>query len=392
MAVSSHPSPAYRGADLNRRLAELLVECNIASRRDAEAALRDARRNGHGLTNVLLHSGRLPPKFVSLARRLELLLRQQPTCFHLGQLLVSSAALTSLEWRQLQAQHKDSGRSYGDMLLSNGLLWQKRQRQQNRLPRNFAAAVIVGLAFGTLGMMRQPVEPTMASSPVNGLQGSQVTMTAPAIKPAKGETDLRFASLGNITPQLERLQKRPAPYRTKAAEPAPIITKSIKQRLKQYRPLVNQYAKKYELPPALILALIEQESSFNPEARSPRNAVGLMQLVAHEGGSAAYRFSERKKGIPTLQELQDPKTNIRLGSAYLRLLLDRHFDDIQDEDLRVAVALAAYNWGPTRLRNLMERNGTPATVKELEALLEQHAPPETRNYVRKVTMRMDAFG
>lgn len=353
--------------------------------------MRDARRNGHGLINVLLHSGRLPPKFVSLARRLELLLRQQPTCFHLAQLLLGTGALTPPEWRQLQAQHKASGRGYGDLLLNNGLLWQQRQRRQKLLPRNVAAAAIVGLAFGTLGMMHQPVEPATVPSHANASRVSQVTMIAPVMTLAAGQTDLRFASLGNITPQLARLQQRPAPYRTKAAEPAPVIAKSLKKRLKQYRPLVNQYAKKYELPPALILALIEQESSFNPEARSPRNAVGLMQLVAHEGGSAAYRFSERKTGIPTLQELQDPKTNIRLGAAYLRLLLDRHFDDIKDEELRVAVALAAYNWGPTRLRNLMERRGTPATVKELEALLEQHAPLETRNYVRKVTMRMGAF-
>lgn len=383
MTVSSHSSPVPAGADLNRRLAELLVECSIASRRDAEAALRDARRSGHGLTNVLLHSGRLPPKFVSLARRLELLLRQQPSGFHLADVLLTNGTITPAEWRHIQALRRSSGRGFGDILLSEGSLWQRRQTARKLASRHVAAAAIIGLAVGTLGMVRQP-----------SAFGVSTTTTQPAIAEtttlaAAAKTDLRFASLGDITPHLERLQQRPAPYR--APPPEPVLTTSLKQRVKQYRPLVNEYAKKYQLPPQLILAVIEQESSFNPSARSASNAVGLMQLVAHEGGRAAYRYSERKTGTPTLQELQDPKTNIRLGSAYLRLLLDRHFDDVENEDLRVAIALAAYNWGPTRLRNLLERGDMPKSVKELEKLLEQHAPVETRNYVRKVTLRMDAF-
>ncbi|MGH8458528.1 MAG: transglycosylase SLT domain-containing protein, partial [Nevskiales bacterium] len=110
------------------------------------------------------------------------------------------------------------------------------------------------------------------------------------------------------------------------------------------------------------------------------------------GGREAYRYSERKPGTPTLLELQDPKTNIRLGSAYLRLLLDRHFDDIKDEDVRVAVALAAYNWGPTRMRRVLESDGLPDSVNDVEALLKKHAPAETRDYVREITYRMQAFG
>jgi hypothetical protein len=56
------------------------------------------------------------------------------------------------------------------------------------------------------------------------------------------------------------------------------------------------------------------------------------------------------------------------------------------------VALAAYNCGPTRMRKALERHGLPDSVDEVEALLEKHAPAETRDYVRKITHRMEAFG
>lgn len=365
------------GADQNRRLAELLVESGVVTRRDAEAGLREARRNARSLVNVLLHSGRLPARFVSMVRRLELLLAHQPHCFQLSELLLTSGELSAVELRRMQETRRQDGRSLAELIVANGYLRGRRQRAPRLEPRHFAAAMVVGVVLGTAGMMPRPADaPSVVPTPV-------ATASMPISMPG---LDLRFASLGDISPHLQRLRQRPAPYR------APALTANERLHAKRLRPLVNEYARKFELPPALILAVIEQESSFNPKAHSRDNAVGLMQVVAKAGGSAAYHYSEKRAGTPTLKELQDPKTNIRLGTAYLRLLLDRHFDDIEDEDVRVAAALAAYNWGPTRLRSVMKKGGKPESVEELEALLEKHAPRETRNYVRKITERMDAFG
>src|SRR2546427_60186 len=98
-----------------------------------------------------------------------------------------------------------------------------------------------------------------------------------------------------------------------------------------YWPLVSEAAEAARLDPLLVLALMRQESTFDPEAVSPAAAYGLMQLIiptAEQVGGTTV----------TAAELTDPARNIELGTRYLRRLLDRYDGD-------VAKALAAYNGG-----------------------------------------------
>lgn len=87
--------------------------------------------------------------------------------------------------------------------------------------------------------------------------------------------------------------------------------------------------------PALVLAVIEVESRFDPFAVSHKGALGLMQILPSTGAPIARRL-----GIPWRgpQTLFDPHANVRIGVAYLRELIDRYAN--------VRAALAAYNWGP----------------------------------------------
>ena len=94
-------------------------------------------------------------------------------------------------------------------------------------------------------------------------------------------------------------------------------------------------AQKYDLPLTLLLAVARGESNFNPRAKSDRNCHGLMQIQ--------WPGTARHLGIYRLQALYDPCINIRAGAAYLRELLDRYHDDLH-------LALAAYNYGPGRIR------------------------------------------
>ncbi|MDO4904517.1 MAG: transglycosylase SLT domain-containing protein [Lautropia sp.] len=89
---------------------------------------------------------------------------------------------------------------------------------------------------------------------------------------------------------------------------------------------VFQEARKYKLDPRLVLAVMATESGFNPNAKSERNAFGLMQLIPE----TAERFG--------VVDVLDPVQNIRGGMAYLRWLLNYYRGD-------VSLVLAAYNAG-----------------------------------------------
>ena len=102
----------------------------------------------------------------------------------------------------------------------------------------------------------------------------------------------------------------------------------------RYEHIVRGHAENYRLDPALLAAVIYQESKFKPEARSASGAVGLMQLlpgtakgIAARTGGSAFR----------IEDLDDPELNVRYGSWYLRHLLDKYGSEEQ--------ALAAYTGG-----------------------------------------------
>lgn len=116
---------------------------------------------------------------------------------------------------------------------------------------------------------------------------------------------------------------------------------------------VHALAPRYGIDPDLVLAVIEVESRFNPRARSPRNAQGLMQLIP----ATATRFS--------IKDPLDPFQNLIGGMRYLRWLLDYFDDDIK-------LALAAYNAGEQAVKRY---GGVPPY-------------PETQNYVSRIVRLM----
>lgn len=131
-----------------------------------------------------------------------------------------------------------------------------------------------------------------------------------------------------------------------------------------YRELVEKASQRYQIEPALIYAVMRQESLFDPYAVSVANARGLMQLI-----DSTAREVAKKEGI-RLRNIYDPETNILLGSAYLRHLLDQWGGD-------VVRTLASYNAGPGRVR------GWPK-VEDHYLFIETIPITETRDYVKKV--------
>jgi soluble lytic murein transglycosylase len=135
-----------------------------------------------------------------------------------------------------------------------------------------------------------------------------------------------------------------------------------------FRDDVLAQAKSIGLDPAYVYGLIRQESRFIMDARSSVGASGLMQVMP---GTA--RWTAKKIGLPfSDQQITDRATNLKIGTAYLKLVLD-DFDGSQ------AMAAAAYNAGPSRPRRWREG----ATLEP--AIWAENIPfSETRDYVKKV--------
>ncbi|MBM3633859.1 MAG: lytic transglycosylase domain-containing protein [Actinobacteria bacterium] len=134
---------------------------------------------------------------------------------------------------------------------------------------------------------------------------------------------------------------------------------------------INRDARLNGLDPALVAAVVWRESDYDPQAVSPKGAVGLMQLLP-----STARFIESQDDSPpgNARDIRDPEVNISYGSWYLRHLIDLH-------DGSVPAALAAYNAGPENLRKWR----ADATSKGTELRVPEDVPfAETREYVTDV--------
>ncbi|MEM0953108.1 MAG: murein transglycosylase domain-containing protein [Pseudomonadota bacterium] len=161
----------------------------------------------------------------------------------------------------------------------------------------------------------------------------------------------------------------------------------------EYASQVLAAAQRYDIEPALIYAVIEVESAFNPYAVSPALAFGLMQVVPATAGRDVYARVKNQSGQPTRSQLFQPDFNIDIGSAYLHLLDDVYLSQIRNQNSRHFAMIASYNGGPgstlrafaeDRERALQRINGMQSK-QVFNQLRLRHPFSETRRYLEKVT-------
>jgi soluble lytic murein transglycosylase len=134
---------------------------------------------------------------------------------------------------------------------------------------------------------------------------------------------------------------------------------------------IRRESARHAIDSAWVAAEIRAESIFNPKARSPANAMGLMQVLPATGASVAKSIGMLNYGGAA--SLYDADTNIALGTAYLRQLMNKY------EGLPY-VTIAAYNAGPTpTARWQSQRPGFDPDI-----WIETISYKETREYVARI--------
>lgn len=131
--------------------------------------------------------------------------------------------------------------------------------------------------------------------------------------------------------------------------------------------IVYKYAEKYDIDPMLVFAIIKNESNFNKEVTSSKNAIGLMQILESTAEEIAMNL-----GIENV-DLTDAEININIGTKYFSELENKYNGNYM-------LALAAYNAG----QGNVDRWISEGIIKSNGQNLENIPFKETNMYVRKI--------
>ena len=137
-----------------------------------------------------------------------------------------------------------------------------------------------------------------------------------------------------------------------------------------YSQFVDKYAAKFSVPEELIWGIMRAETNYKRDAISPVGALGLMQVMPVTGYKVAAMLEDKKF---TPKQLLEPEVAVKIGSRYLKRLMDRF-------EGAIPFVAAGYNAGPHRVKSWVANFGNLETDEFIE-----HIPfLETRNYVKRV--------
>lgn len=173
------------------------------------------------------------------------------------------------------------------------------------------------------------------------------------------------------------------------------------KKAKMYAPSAQKFATQYSLPVELVLAIIHTESSFNPMAKSPAPAYGLMQIVPRSAGSDVAKTLGHNQNVLTPEFLYDGDNNILYGTTYLHLLNTKYFAKISNPKSRLFCIISAYNTGASNVARTFDRTtkideAAPkidaiSSDEVYEKLIVSLPFIETREYLYRVNERLEIY-
>jgi len=163
-----------------------------------------------------------------------------------------------------------------------------------------------------------------------------------------------------------------------------MISGHIKIRAKRYVHIVKKWAHLNNTEPELVMAMIRQESAFNPRAESHIPAYGLMQIVPKYAGQDVLRQLNGRDERPTRNSLFDPEINVMFGTSYIKILSEKFRGLTVDKSQLEHLVVASYNWGPDRILKAIKSKKINLNNPDLYEQIRKIAPEETKEYLKKV--------
>ena len=239
-----------------------------------------------------------------------------------------------------------------------------------------------------------PPEPEPDASEVDAFEGHELARVVRILSQLDRRDELRpfVLGLGNakdtpgwraMTAVLARAHGRPdlaIAVAKKAGRAGRTLVQAAYPLLKA--PALAGGSGKSAIEAPLVLAMVRQESAFDPRATSGSGARGLMQLLPH----TAYTVARSLKVPYSRSRLtSDSRYNLRLGQAYIAGLVQKY-------DGSYVLALAAYNAGPSQANRWIRNNGDPRDgAVDVIDWIEMIPFDETRNYIQRVLENLQVY-
>ena len=266
----------------------------------------------------------------------------------------------ALHWYQTAANHATT---YYGQLAANRVQWLTGQNQAAilDLAEEAPAERAQRIAFSQNEFVRL----VSAMEQIGGKAAEQVPMFMSLLR-RTATSEAEYRMIGELAMTLKRPSEAISTAKAAAQDGYNLVELGYPRLDFSTEPMVET---------ALIHALIRQESGFNPLARSRVGALGLMQLMPATANQVAREANLRHN---TAWLLSRPDHNVRLGAQYLADMLARY-------DGSYVLAVAAYNAGPGRVDEWIEKYGDPRDRRvDVIDWIERIPFRETRNYVQRV--------
>ncbi|WP_160064062.1 transglycosylase SLT domain-containing protein [Psychromonas sp. L1A2] len=218
------------------------------------------------------------------------------------------------------------------------------------------------------------------------------------------EEDKRIAAVESQYIELRKEQKVTTSSYKILKYTAKLPANSLSKRAQKYKKIAEKESQRFDIPVALVMAIMHSESAFQPKAKSAVPAYGLMQIVPRTAGHDVNKMIRKIDKPMEVDDLYVPDINVETGSAYLSILDKRYLKSITDPKSRLYCTIAAYNTGAGNVAKVFNTGGNKRNINKAariintlssdevyQALMSKLPYDETKHYLKKVSKRIALY-